>query len=114
MTTNRISHANCPHEATRAARAACRKAQNDLLVKAHALLGIFNEGYAPRPDHWVWYAAHHFTDYRGDDRVEAALQVLDYFLPSGNDAWDARRKANGYTITTDIHTMRSITLRSAS
>lgn len=114
MTTNRISHTDCTHEATKAARTACRKARMALRVEAAALIGIFNQGYAPSPDYWVWYAARHFADYRGADLEEAALAVLAYFRPSGNEARDARRKANGYTITTDIHTMRSITLRAAS
>lgn len=111
MTT---AHANCTHPATKADRAACRKAQADGTAQALELIQVFGSGYDPTPGHWVFYAARRFARYEGSDLTEAATAVLAYFLPSGDEAKDDYRRRNGYTITTDLHTMRSITLRSAS
>lgn len=110
------SHADCDHERTPAARAACRKARKAAAaerVEARASL-IKALGGDMQYDRWVFKAASRFGKVRTSDIDEAADAVLDYFLPSGDDDKDARRRANGYTITTSPHTMRSIILRSFS
>jgi len=116
--TNRIDHTNCDHDRTSAARAICRKAratQVDAKAKAIAeLLKVLDEGYTPRPNHWVFYGASHFAQVEVDTPEEAADALLAHFAPSGDEATDARRRANGYIITTDAHEIRRIILRAAS
>lgn len=113
--TNTMNHTDCDHPRTKAARAACRKARAKVDTQALDLLEVFSiSDYMGRPDHWVFYAARRFASYEGTDRIAAARAVLDYFLPSGDEDRDERRRANGYTITTDLYTMRTITLRAAS
>lgn len=112
MTT---AHANCLHESTKADRAACRKATADLMVRAQTLISVLDADNITSAD-WVGYAASRFADVdlRTTDRLDQALAVLAYFAPTGDDDRDARRRANGYTITTDPRTIRSIILRAAS
>lgn len=113
MTTN---HANCDHESTKAARATCRKDRaSRTSLKANLLTIFASPTFAEEDDaKWVWYAARRFANYTGDDLDIAAGAVLAHFLPSGDDAQDANRRRNGYTVTDNIHTMLSITLRAAS
>ena len=113
MTTT-IDHTNCDHEATKVARAACRKARTARTALCAELIEVFNEGSYPTPHHWVWYAARRFAKYEGDDLYEAADSILTHFLPSGDEEKDAYRRRNDYIITEDLHRMRSITLRAAS
>lgn len=113
-----IDHRNCAHEATSKARAACRKARAQAIASRNTciddLIEVFNEGYSPSPNYWVFYAATHFASYTGTDLREAADAILTYFYPSGDEATDERRLRNGYTITESAFHMRQITLRVAS
>jgi hypothetical protein len=115
-----LDHTDCAHEATKKDRAACRKAHAELADITTRQIDDLLEVFAERasglasPTHWVFYAARRFADYRGEDPRQAAWAVLEYFTPSGDDEADARRIRNGYTITTNIHTMLRITLRAAS
>lgn len=119
MTNNRIDHSNCDHDRTPAARAACRKARaNEDTFQAalrRELIEVFNSAnYIPSSNHWVFYAARRFANYTGDDLDIAAGAVLAYFRPTGDEAQDANRRRNGYTVTTDPRNMLRITLRAAS
>ena len=79
------------------------------------LIRVLNEGYAPRPNYWVFYAVTAFCDgLVTNDVNEAADAVLAYFAPSGDERTDTRRRDNGYTITTNPYTIRRIILRRAS
>lgn len=115
-----LDHTECAHEATKAARATCRRNRAKALdyhnKDIDLLLEVFRSKatYTDRPDQWVWWAARNFTSYKGEDVREAASAILTHFHPSGDEALDNRRKANGYIITTMPHTMLSITLRAAS
>lgn len=105
------SHADCDHDLTPAARAACRKVRKAAIAahieeRANLIQVLRNE--------WVFKAASRFGKVRTDDINEAADAVIAYFAPSGDDDKDARRRANGYTVTTNAHTIRSIVLRSFS
>jgi hypothetical protein len=111
MTT---AHANCTHPATKADRLACRKAKAAVDTLALDLLKVMTSDFHSNPDHWTFYAASRFAQVHTDDRMIAARAVLDYFLPSGDQARDDNRRRNGYTVTTDLRTMRSITLNAAS
>lgn len=119
-----MTHTDCTHPATKAGRAACRKAKAKreelgldteprIDTEARDLLAVLNEG-ATELDRWVNYAARAFCDMTEGTATEKARAILDYFAPSGDDQADARRRANGYTITTDPRTIRSIILRRAS
>lgn len=106
------SHANCDHEFTKAARATCRKvraeAANERNTWIDALLAAMPENDLGID--WLVRGAQNFSDYRGDNRIEAANALLDYFAPSGDEARDASRRRNGYVITTDAYRIRSIIL----
>lgn len=114
MTTNRTSHDDCLHEATKTARAICRRqraAAADAKAKAIAdLLAQF-----PDSDHsdFLLYGAHRLG-WIGTDRTEAAEAVLNYFAPSPIEAENEHRRRNGYLITTDPRVIRSTFLRMAS
>jgi hypothetical protein len=113
MTTNRTAHQDCDHEATKAARAACRKAKASAAKAQEGKLADIIAAFATRGDdlNWLFIAARTFPQVKTDDRFEAAAAVLDYFGPSGDEAQDARRRANGYIVTTDPYEMVRITLR---
>lgn len=115
MTTT-TAHANCDHEATKAARAACRKARSSATAIRDAqvadLLAAYDRGYQTRPNAWVLNSAAKFAKVHTDDPIIAANALLDFFAPSGDEVRDAARRANGYTITTDASTIASITIRS--
>ncbi len=123
MTTykNNTSHADCYHDSTKSERAKCRReraqalavetaAQAARLVAANELIEVLGAS-------WVTKGAITFTDFTYADsqapgaELEAALALLAYFAPSGDADEDARRLRNGYTITTDPHTIRRIILR---
>lgn len=123
MTTNKnnTSHADCYHDSTKSERAKCRReraqalavetaAQAARLVAANELIEVLGAS-------WVTKGAITFTDFTYADsqapgaELEAALALLAYFAPSGDADEDARRLRNGYTITTDPHTIRRIILR---
>lgn len=104
---NNTAHANCDHEATKAARAACRKARSSASAAREtaidALLEVFDAArYSPRPNYWVGYAASAFAKVYTDDPREAAAAVLDYFATTD------------YQPTTDPQTIARITYRRAS
>lgn len=104
---NNTAHANRDHEATKAARAACRKARSSSdaarQVAIDALLAAFDGvRYIPRPNHWVFYAASAFAKVHTDYPREAAAAVLDYFATTD------------YQPTTDPATIVRATLRRAS
>lgn len=114
-----IDHRNCAHEATSKDRAACRKARAEAAASRTTciadLIEVFNEArYIPSPNHWIWYAAQRFAHYEGTDLNEAAAAILDHFYPSGDEAQDARRRANGYLITESAYHMLQTTLHAAS
>lgn len=111
MTTN---HSNCDHPATKAGRAACRKARATGQVEAQALIAFFDSCSNTLGIDWVIRGAARFGSYQGTDRMEAAAALVAYFAPSGDDARDADRRRNGYTITTSPSEIRSIILRAAS
>lgn len=115
------NHRDCDHDATKAARARCRKARaqaHEAEVAAQAArLVAANELIEVLGANWVTKGAMAFTDFTYADSqapgadLEAALALLAYFAPSGDADEDARRLRNGYTITTDPHTIRRIILR---
>ena len=114
--TNNTAHANCDHEATKAARAACRKARNSKAAAHEALIQALFEAMPAEGDYkdWLLYGGSAFGGVHTSDRREAAEALLAYFAPSGDEDRDARRRANGYTVTTSASTIRSIILRRAS
>lgn len=104
---NNTSHRDCDHPATKAARAACRKARAKVDTAREAaidaLLATFDSArYQPRPNHWVLYAASSFPHLHTEDPREAAAAVLDYFATTD------------YQPTTDPMTIARITYRRAS
>lgn len=111
-----LNHASHDHPATSAARAACRKAlaKSQATTKRDRLIMVMGQDYCPTPNHWLFYAARRFAGYMDSDINLAAEAVLAHFAPSGDKAADARRLQNGYMITEDPYTIRSITLRCAS
>lgn len=111
-----LNHASHDHPATSAARAACRKAlaASQDTTKAERLIMVMDQGFSLRPGQWLYLAARRFAGYQGQDDMEAAKAVLAYFAPSGDEVKDQGRIRNGYIITEDPYTIRSITLRSAS
>lgn len=122
--TNRIDHKDCLHEATSKDRAACRKARasqdaaHEVLIQA--LLDAMPENDGLGYD-WLMRGASIFGGYAGHEvlktpitRREAAEALLSYFGPSGDEDRDARRRANGYTVTTSASQIRSIILRRCS
>lgn len=101
MTTN---HAGHDHEATPAARRACRKAATEAACAELALIATFDRTGFSRD--YLAYAAARFagvTSPAGMTRRELARVVLDYF--------DSSR---AYTRTTDPQAILSITLNAAS
>ncbi len=118
MTTNRItSHTDCLHEATKAARATCRRDRNfsaaaeakaiDDLIAAFSAKALFSSSK-------LFYAANRFTNTITSDPRIAAAAVLRHFAPSGDEDIDSNRRLNGYTITTSPEAIVSLTLRAAS
>lgn len=108
------THANCTHPATKAARAACRKATaKGPSAEVLELIRVMNLGYST-PNRWVFYAASRFAKVNTSDVFTAAEAVLAHFAPSGDEAQDSRRIRNGYIVTDDPHTILRVTLRSAS
>ncbi len=102
------SHANCDHDTTKAARATCRKNRAQVDTAHEALISSLldampaNElGYD-----WVIRGAQGFSNYQGSDRREAAEALLTYFAPTDDEASNARRRANGYLLTTDAYAIR--------
>lgn len=115
-----LNHTDCPHPATKADRAACRKARAAADLRAaqdiDLLLEVFRSKAmtTDRPDQWVWYAARAFTSYEGEDVREAAAAILTHFRPTFDEARDTARIRNGYTLTSNPTEMLHITLRRAS
>lgn len=103
------NHTNCEHDRTPAARAACRKARKNL-AHIEARIELINVLGAE----WVLKAAWRFGSLQTTDVVDAADAILGYFAPSGDEARDRGRRANGYIITTSAREIRSIVLRSFS
>lgn len=121
MTTNKNSHADCYHDSTKSERAKCRRNRAQVaqveaaeraarLIAANELIGVLGAN-------WVTKGAITFTDFTYADSqapgadLEAALALLAYFAPSGDEDHDRRRRANGYTITTSAYEIRRIILR---
>jgi hypothetical protein len=113
-----INHTECEHESTSTARAACRKARasKDLATEA-----FINDLYTAMPANdgilghdWLLRGASSFANLHTADRRMAAIALIAYFGPSGDDATDDNRRRNGYTITTDAYAIRRIILRRAS
>lgn len=111
MTTNRTAHQDCTHEATKSARATCRKARAAEAATRAAYLSNVINAFSAKDITWLYRAARSFAQVEVTTDLEAAAAVADYFGPSGNEAQDARRRANGYTVTSDPHLMLSLTLR---
>jgi hypothetical protein len=122
MTTNKnTSHADCYHDSTKSERAKCRRERAQALAAETAAQALrataANELIEVLGASWVTKGAITFTDFTYADsqapgaELEAALALLAYFAPSGDADEDARRLRNGYTITTDPHTIRRIILR---
>ena len=115
MTTNRTSHDDCLHEATKAARATCRRQRASAVdAKAKAIADLLAQ--FPDSDYsrdLLLYGAHRLG-WIGTDRTEAAEAVLNYFAPSPIEAENENRRRNGYLITTDPRVIRSTFLRMAS
>ncbi len=109
-----INHSGHSHPATSAARATCRKATNGQEATIDRFLATMERGYCPTPGHWTFYAASRFADYRDGDIRAAAKATIAAFAPSGDEATDRRRIANGYIITTSFEEIRRIALRCAS
>lgn len=108
------SHSDCSHDATKTARAKCRKDRAAIDIEARDLLHFLRSDTHSDPDYWVHFAARHFAQVTEGTATEKSRAILDYFAPSGDDRKDARRRANGYTITTSHSQIRSIILRVAS
>ena len=121
MTTNKNTHADCYHDSTKSDRAKCRReraqtaqveaaAHAARLIAANELIGVLGAN-------WVTKGAITFADFTYADSqapgadLEAALALLAYFAPSGDEDTDRRRRANGYTITTSAYEIRRIILR---
>lgn len=122
MTTNKnTSHADCYHDSTKSERAKCRRERAQALAAETAAQALrvtaANELIEVLGASWVTKGAITFTDFTYADsqapgaELEAAFALLAYFAPSGDADEDARRLRNGYTITTDPHTIRRIILR---
>lgn len=109
-------HSTHDHDATPAARAACRKAVAAASSAHNAARDALIAAFAAKSDYrnWLSYAAGRFAQVRTEDPIVAAEAVMTYFFPSGDEAYDARRRANGYTVTTDVNLIVHITLRAAS
>lgn len=121
MTTNKNTHADCYHDSTKSDRAKCRReraqaAQAEVAERAARLVAA-NELIEVLGANWVTKGAITFTDFTYADSqapgadLEAALALLAYFAPSGDEDHDRRRRANGYTITTSAYEIRRIILR---
>lgn len=110
MTT---SHANCDHEATSSARALCRKARADRQVLVEGIASYFEDHVNDRFYDWLLRGAWRFGSYQGNDHLEAASALLEYFFPA-NEATHDRRRRDGYTVTTSPSVMRSVILNSFS
>jgi hypothetical protein len=119
--TKPMTHRDCYHEATKAARTACRReraaqAQAEVATQAARLVAA-NELIEVLGADWVKKGAITYTDFTYADSqapgadLEAALALLAYFAPSGDEDRDRRRRANGYTITTSPYEIRRIILR---
>lgn len=115
MTTT-MTHSNCDHPSTKAARAACRKARSFATAIREGHLADLIAVFASKGDdlRWLFRAADAFAQVRTSDRFEAAAAVLDYFAPSGDADRDAHRKANGYLVTSDPYAMLRAILRRSS
>lgn len=109
MTT---SHTNCDHEATKAARAQCRKDRAALAAKAAELVAYFDAHAEGDRHNWLAYAARRFCDFEGDttDRQAMALHIITH--PRKQDTEYNRR--NGYTPYTTPAALWHMTLRAAS
>ena len=114
--TNRIDHTDCLHEATAKDRAACRKDRASAAAALEVLiLALFDAMPATGEIRdWLTYGASCFGDTYTSDRREAALALLAYFGPSGDEDRDASRRRNGYLVTTDAYEIRRTILRRAS
>ncbi|AWY05220.1 hypothetical protein SEA_MARGARET_40 [Gordonia phage Margaret] len=108
MTT---THANCDHDRTPAARAICRKAQRAVAAKRQADIA---EMIRVVGDRWVFRGASMFTRTHTDDLAVAADALYNYFAPTGDDARDRARRANGYVVTTSAQVIRRTVLYAAS
>ena len=120
MTT---SHANCDHPATKADRAACRQERAARLNLAHNMVAYFDEVRRSDASDWLFKGAHRFNGatrsggtitIAREDRLALALALLDYFAPLDAEVRADYYRANGYTITRDPGTIRSILLRAFS
>lgn len=110
MTT---SHANCDHEATKAARLACRKIRAQRAALAVDIADYFErceltQGFVGHD--WLLRGARVFADYEGSDHLEAAAALLDYFYPA-DPAKREYKARNGYIITESPVNMRHTILR---
>lgn len=108
MTTT--SHSNCDHEATKAARAQCRKDRAAGLDKARDLIsawGAFDADYT-----WLRRAARRFANWDGDnnDLLDMAMTIIN--CPTMQDTDYNRR--NGYTPYTSARELYSRILRASS
>ena len=109
MTT---SHANCDHEATKAARTLCRKNRAELATKAAELVAYFDDHQGNLSNNWLAYAARRFCDFEGDtnDRQAMALHIITHPRKQDNDY----NRRNGYTPYTTPSALWHMTLRAAS
>lgn len=105
-----INHADHDHPATSAARSACRKAATNAATQEAADIARFISIMGD----WTFYAASRFAKCQTKDINEAAKAAIAHFAPSGDEATDRRRIADGWTITTNFNQIRSITLQAAS
>jgi len=102
--TNRIDHSTHDHEATREARAACRRTLAEGEVKVDELIRFFDREGMTIAD-WLMRGARRFGGYEGTDRREAAKSMIAYF---------AVDRGPGAHATDSPREMLSIILRSFS
>lgn len=108
------SHADCDHEKYAPAYRACREARAERVELVSAILRYFDERRPSEYGDWLMSGASRFGDYHGSSRYEAAVTLLGYFFPEGDETFLAYRRRNGYTVTSDPATIRSVILRAAS
>ena len=84
-------------------------AQEARAVKVAELRKAFGSDYYG--ERFLLSGAYHFTGQSYVDADTAAEALLAYFEPSGSKSVDDRRRANGYTVTTNPYTIKDIVLR---
>lgn len=97
-----MNHTNCDHEATKAARAQCRKQQAALLASARELVAYFDaNGFGST--NWLYRAARQYCDFDGDasDREAIALFIITHPRMQDTD-YNRRNGYRAYTTPSEL------------